>query len=205
MSRIDDVYKPALEGKNIPILPLDNKWYKLLAGLEPTDRLKELEDEIKELLKRQGKVNTETKTIKKLKTKLMNDIVGAIDSDDAANKQAEIKRQIEECNSKLDGYQDDIIELPREIRRVNFELMLETMDLCYEAIQDNTQNINEISEWITSIRIELKKNIVRKQERELKNQQMYTYMHDIFGPDVIDIFDMSYNPDKEHNIKNSGQ
>lgn len=202
MSRIDDVYKPALNGKNIPILPLDNKWYKLLSGLETTDRMKELEDEIKELLKRQGKVNTETKAIKKLKSKLMNDIVNAIDSEDAETKQSDIKKQIDECNKKLDEYQDDILELPRKIREVNFELMLETMDLCYEVIQENTDKINEIANWITEIRIELKKNIVRKQEQELKNQQMYNYMHDIFGPDVIDIFDMKYNPETEHKIKN---
>ena len=24
---------------------------------------------------------------------------------------------------------------------------------------------------------------------------MYAYMHDIFGPEVIEIFDMTYNPD----------
>lgn len=201
MSRADDKYKPALEGKNIPILPLDNKWYKLISGLETSDHFKELEEEVKNLLKRQGKVNSETKSIKKLKSKLMNDIVGAIDSDDAENKQSSIKKQIEECNNKLAEYEDDILELPRQIRAANYELMIETMDLCYEAIQENTDKINEIAEWISEVRIELKKNVVRKQERELKNQQMYSYMHDIFGPDVIDIFDMKYNPENEHNIK----
>ena len=29
---------------------------------------------------------------------------------------------------------------------------------------------------------------------ELKNQEIYTYMHDIFGASVIDLFDMKYNP-----------
>lgn len=200
MSRADEVYKPALAGKNIPILPLDNKWYKLLSGLETTDRLKELEEEIKELLKRQGKVNTETKAIKKLKTKLMNDIVNAIDSDNAEDTQKTIKDQIEECNQKLDEYQDDILELPRKIREVNYELMLETMEICYQVIQENTEKISEIAEWISDIRIQLKINVVKKQEKELKNQQMYSYMHDIFGPDVIDIFDMKYNPEIEHKI-----
>ena len=37
--------------------------------------------------------------------------------------------------------------------------------------------------------------MIRKQEREWLNQEMYAYMHDIFGPEVIEIFDMTYNPD----------
>lgn len=200
MSRTDDVFKPALEGKNIPILPLDNKWYKLIAGLEVSDKFKELEEEVKELLKKQGKVNTETKALKKLKSKLMNDIVNTIDSDDSENAKQDIKQQIEQCNKKLDEYQDDILELPKKIREINYELMLETMELCYEIIQENTDKINELSEWLAEIRIQLKINVIKKQERELKNQQMYSYMHDIFGPDVIDIFDMKYNPENEHKI-----
>ena len=30
------------------------------------------------------------------------------------------------------------------------------------------------------------------------NQQLYSYMHDIFGADVIEIFDMKYNPDEKY-------
>lgn len=68
------------------------------------------------------------------------------------------------------------------------------MEQCYEQIRENTSSIEEIAAWIDNIRIELKKNVVRKQEKELKNQEIYNYMHDIFGAEVIDIFDMKYNP-----------
>ena len=39
--------------------------------------------------------------------------------------------------------------------------------------------------------MELKKNIVRKQEMDIKNHELYSFMHDIFGPDVIEIFDVN--------------
>ena len=29
---------------------------------------------------------------------------------------------------------------------------------------------------------------------EIQNAVMYSYMHDIFGADVVDLFDMKYNP-----------
>ncbi len=47
---------------------------------------------------------------------------------------------------------------------------------------------------MAKIRIELKKNVVRKQEYEISNQEIYSYMHDIFGAEVVDLFDMKYNP-----------
>jgi chromosome segregation ATPase len=196
MSRTDDIFRPALAGKKIPIISLDNKWYKLMAGIEHTPEMKELEDKLKELLKRQGKINSELKEIKKQKAKLMEDIVGVMDSENGDEKQEEYKKKIDECNARMDKYQDELLDLPKEINEVNMELMLDTMEICYEVIQENTDKIKEIADWITNVRIELKKNVVRKQECELKNQQMYSYMHDIFGAEVIDIFDMKYNPEE---------
>ena len=38
--------------------------------------------------------------------------------------------------------------------------------------------------------------MVRKMEKEQQNHELYSYMHAIFGADVIDIFDMKYNPEE---------
>ena len=48
-------FKNALTGKHLPVLTLDNKWYRLLnkTGSVP---LKETEDALNQLLKRQGKL-----------------------------------------------------------------------------------------------------------------------------------------------------
>ncbi len=203
MAKKEDVFKPALFGKRIPIISLDNKWYKLMAGIEHTQHMQELEAELKELLKRQGKLNTESREIRARKSKLMEEIVGVMDEEGGKQKQSDYSSQINALNQKLDEYQEELLDLPKEIDRVNFELMLDTMEICYDQIADNTQRINEISEWIAGMRIELKKNVVRKQEAELKNQQIYSYMHDIFGAEVIDIFDMKYNPEVEHVVKSA--
>ncbi len=201
MARSDEVFRPALQGKKIPIISLDNKWYKLMAGIEHTPHMKELEEQLKNLLKRQGKINTDIKAINKAKAALRDEIVNAMDEEGGKEKQEEFSAKINVLNQQIEAYQDELLELPRQIDEVNSELMLETMEICYDVIAQNTERINEIAEWIANIRIELKKNVVRKQECELKNQQMYAYMHDIFGPDVIDIFDMKYNPEVEHVVK----
>ena len=198
MSRKEEIYKPALAGKNIPILTLDNKWHRLFTQTEISPAIKEKEQELKELLKRQGKLNHECKKLRGIKAKLRDEIVSLMDggneSATAQKKQEENKRLIEDCNDRLEADQDELLDIEKEISTVNYELMLLSMEVCYEAIRDNTAEIEQIDKWINQMRIELKKNVVRKQEKELYNQNLYTYMHDIFGPEVIEIFDMKYNP-----------
>ena len=41
MSRTDEVFRPALSGKRIPVISLDNKWYKLMAGIEHTPHMQD--------------------------------------------------------------------------------------------------------------------------------------------------------------------
>lgn len=196
MSQIDK-YNEAISKNKIPILILDNKWHKIFGKMNPTKEIKALEAALAELLKKQGKLVNENKDLKKIKSNLMNEIVENMDGENkglSEKKLSENKKLINEVNSKLEANEEILMDLPREIDRVNKELMLETMEMCYERLKDNTDTIEEIGAWIKDIRIQLKKNIVRKQDLEIYNSELYSYMHDIFGPDVMEIFDMKYVP-----------
>lgn len=198
MSRTDEVFKPALNGRKIPVLTLDNKWHQLFTKAEPDRELKRLENELNTLLKKQGKANTEIKELKKLKNRLMGEIVHLADEatggkdKNAEKKLEENTKLINECNEKTQEYEDQLMELPREIDRVNKELMIKTMEICYDTLKRNKEEIDETSKWISFVRMELKKRLIRKQEQEQMNQDIYTYMHNVFGPDVIDMFDLEY-------------
>ena len=74
--------------------------------------------------------------------------------------------------------------------------MLATMDCCYGTMKENAESIRETEEWVSEIRVELKKRLIRKQEMEQRNHAIYSYMHDVFGAEVIDIFDLQYHPDQ---------
>ena len=198
MSRTDEVFKPALSGRKIPVLTLDNKWHQLFTKAEPDRELKRLENELNTLLKKQGKAHTEIKELKKLKNRLMGEIVHLADEatggkdKNAEKKLEENTKLINECNEKTQEYEDQLMELPREIDRVNKELMIKTMEICYDTLKRNKEEIDETSKWISFVRVELKKRLIRKQEQEQMNQDIYTYMHNVFGPDVIDMFDLEY-------------
>ena len=60
------------------------------------------------------------------------------------------------------------------------------------GLEKNKKEIEDASVWIEKTREELKTRLVKKQEQEQMNQELYAYMHDIFGADVINIFDMEY-------------
>ena len=104
---------------------------------------------------------------------------------------------IEECNEKLEAYEDELKDLPREIERINLQLMMFTMECCYDIMKDNDKQIHETADWVSAIRIELKKRLIEKQQKEQQNQEIYNYMHDIFGAEVVNLFDMKYNPEQK--------
>lgn len=198
----EEVYAAALKGKKYPILTLDHKWHQMFQHMEPTPELKQLEKQLNELVKRQGKLTTESKEIKKLKKKLMDEIVSLMDSigqkepDKKTRKKLDDNsRLINECNEKIEAYEDELFQLPRKIEELNCRLMLSTMEICYCRLRENATELEEIDQWITQMRRELKKKLVRKREKEVLTQQIYSYMHDIFGAEVIEIFDMQQFPD----------
>ncbi len=193
-----DKFASVLTGRNIPILTLDNKWHQLFTQTNPDKEILRLEESLNDLLRKQGKGNNDIKEIKRLKKRLMDEIMeNADDASHGRDKQAESKQEqnkrlINECNEKIEECEDLLIELPREINSVNQALMKKTMEVCSETLKRNQQEIEETGRWIARIRVELKKRLIRKQEQEQMNQELYAYMHDIFGPEVIDIFDMEY-------------
>ncbi len=198
MAENENKFKNALTAKNIPILTIDKKFHNLTDAIGKTEDMSSIEEELNDLLKAQGKANTEIKEIKKLKKKLMQEIVeNADENSDSSEAEKEKKaeentRLIAECNEKIEQYEDDIVDLPKMIDEVNKKLMIELMESCYEIMKANEIEIAETAKWISQIRIELKKKLVRKQDMETKNQEIYSYMHDIFGAEVIEIFDMTY-------------
>ncbi len=193
----------ALKGKKVPILTLDQKWHRLFAIHGKPEAVKELESELNELLKRQGKLNNDLKELKKKKNLLMDNIVQNMEgsTEEASNsskarKLEEDRQKIDEIKALTESYEDELLELPNKIKATNELLMIKSMDYFYEIIRVNKEESEEIDRWITQVRIELKKNIIRKQNRDINNKEMYAYLHDVLGPEVIDLFDRRYEESK---------
>lgn len=203
MAKKADEYREALHGKKIPVLTLDNKWHQLFTQMNCPPKMEVLSKKLNELLKRQGKLTTDTKELHKIKKRLMEEIVSLseqIDQNDnpmLEKKMDENRRLIMECNEKMALYKDEMLDLPKEIEETNYELMLATMENCYDRIQSGAGEIEAISQWVAEVRVELKERLVRKQELETQKNELYSYMHDIFGAGVIELFDMKWEEESQ--------
>ena len=198
-----DEFRKALEHKKLPLLVLDQKWHRLFAIHGKTDEIRNAETELNNLLARQGKLNSDLKDYKTVKNQLMDEIVQNMEGSDgnASDKEKvrdKDKRMIDELNERIDAAEAELLELPQKMKQVNENLMILSMEYFYAKIKINTQESKEIEAWINQVRIDLKKNIIKKQNRDINNREIYAYLHDICGPQVLDLFDVEMEAsDKE--------
>lgn len=193
----EEEFKNALRNKEVPLLVVDQKWHRLFAIHGKTQQIQELEDNVNELLKKQAHLKDNHKNLKKIKKQLMKDIVDNMvmstnesDYDEKDKILSENKRLITEINEKLEQCEDELIELPKKIARANEILMIQSMSYCYDKMHVNSNEANMLAKKIKDMRIELKKSIIKKQNRDINNREIYSYMHDILGHDIIDLFDI---------------
>ena len=170
---------------NIPILTLDERWYHLVNDKIKTDEIAYWEKQVNELLKKQGRLNTDIKDIKKLKKQLINDVVENMESDGDNREHVmnQNQRLIQESKDKIANLEDELMELPRELARANERLLTETLKVCYSKMNSNHEDIEVLNKWIDATRVKLKKNILIKQDKVTNNENMYSLIHDIIGPE----------------------
>ena len=187
-----------LKRRNIPIVSLDVKWLKLFPEEDKTPEIRQLEYELKELLKRQGKVNTELKDIKIVRDKLTQSVLNtaedtSIPESKRLKKQETSQRLIVEARIKQEELEAEQEELPKLISDANNALIFESVRVCYSRIDKNKKDIERLSDWIEETRTKLKERVVLKQDKELKNKEMYAYLHDLLGTNVMEAFDEEGN------------
>lgn len=190
-------YKSIIKDKKLPILTLDSRWHNIFPDERKTVKIKLLEQRVNQLLQEQGKMVHDIKDMRKLKKKLLSDIIVNMDiKDDMIGKSKEKKldqnkRFVDELNGKIDKASDRLSELPYRIKKANEELLAESVKNCYERLHDNQKQLNITSDWIRKTREELKKKILTKHDIETTNNLIYSYMHDVLGAEVIDGFDLT--------------
>ncbi len=185
-------FKALIKATKVPVLILDQKWHQLFLVNGKPDEIAEKEKELDVLIKREAHIKNDIRDYKKVKQTLMDEIVAGMENS-GEEHQAEVqdkKRLIDDANGKIDELQDELLDLPNRIKEVNDDLMELTANYCYENFRVNTEKINEITAWIKQVRHDLKVNVVKKQNREINIRQMYSYMHDVFGPRATDLFDL---------------
>lgn len=195
-------FRKAFRNKRIPILTLDQRWHGLFHNGEKPANIKALESRLNHFLRQQGKMVNEMKDMKKLKKKLMEQIIKNMDVDASedsrlsAKKLSKSSQLIQDINDKLRKDDNELERIPYQIKEINEELMVQSMKICYEKMKYNEAEIEKLGEWIVKVREELKNRILIKQDMEDQNTEMYSYMHNLLGAEVMEIFDRQQKNDK---------
>jgi hypothetical protein len=112
--------------KNLPILTLDQRWYRLVPESVKTDEIRYWEKRVNELLKKQGQVNEDLIQVKKIRKGLFRGIVNHMNQNDEDPKKQKImdesQRLIYEARDKISQLEDESDEVPKKLRIANMHL-----------------------------------------------------------------------------------
>ncbi|EGD46397.1 hypothetical protein Cpap_0336 [Ruminiclostridium papyrosolvens DSM 2782] len=183
---------------DISLLTLDERWNGLFKNMEKTNDITECENRIKELLKEQSRLITETKDISIKKKECMDSIIRLTtevfdkNNKEAHTKMQECEKSIVAINKKMEENEERLLDIPKEIREENLQLLEYTVKLVYFSIRENQLRVSELDKEIAEAKEKLKKMI---EERELLAEDYsdtYSYFHDLLGKDELQKLDEIY-------------
>ena len=182
--------KALFANTNVPLITVDQRWHELFPEKNKSGKIKTLETNVNSLVKKQGKLVNENKDLKRAKKKLMSDIVKNME--DAGNPVIKNgKKLMEELNEKIIANEDELAKVPYEIKEANEELMAYSMAECYERMLENREEIDRIQVWMDDIKEQVKKKKIKQLTLEEDTQKIYSYLHDLVGPEAMNRFDSS--------------
>ncbi|ACL77222.1 hypothetical protein [Ruminiclostridium cellulolyticum] len=183
---------------DISLLTLDERWNGLFKNMEKTNDIIETENRIKELLKEQSRLISESKEVSIKKKECMDSIIKlTTEVFDKNNKEAhtemqECEKTIVAINKRIKENEERLQDIPKEIREENLLLLEYTVKQVYFSIRENQLRVTELDKQIAEARESLKKMI---DERELLAEDYsdtYSYFHDLLGKDELQKLDEIY-------------
>ncbi len=183
---------------DISLLTLDERWNGLFKNMEKTNDIIECENRIKELLKEQSRLITESKEIAIKKKECMDSIIKLTtevfdkNNKEAHTKMQECEKSIVAINKKMEENEERLLDIPKEIREENLQLLEYTVKQVYFSIRENQVKVSELDKEIAEAKESLKKMI---EERELLAEDYsdtYSYFHDLLGKDELQKLDEIY-------------
>lgn len=191
-NQFENEVRDALKGKKVPIVVLDQRWHTLFPHGDKPAEIRELEEKLHALLKRQGFLVNDIKDLKKAKQKLMNGIVAGMNDVEGSSTDKKKKKQqrlLLETKERIQEESDELMEIPRQIKRVNEQLLSVGATYCFERLANGDEELRLLTEDIKERREELKKLVDYKADLEESMDSAYSLMHSLLGHDVMNLYD----------------
>lgn len=183
--------------KNLPVLILD-EIYNYAFKDNKTEKMIEIEEELRELLKEQGGINSEYEKLLKTKkirlSKILN-LSGEMDkavSGDTINKMETNQELVEHINEKLEEINKRKEKIPELIEKKNYELFSEAVKISYNNIVKLYAKINTLEPEIEKLKEELAKKINEKEKTDSEYKEKSLFLRTFIGHEGIQILGERY-------------
>lgn len=187
-----------LFNNDISILILDERWNGLFKNIVKTEKIIDCENKIKELLKEQSRLTLEIKEIAVKKKEYMDKII-KLTTEAFDNNNEEAHLEMQECeklivaiNKRTKEIEERLLDVPKEIRQANLELLEQTVKVVYFSFKENHQRVEILDREIADTREHLKKLIDERGLIAQDDTDTYSYFHDLLGKDELQKLDEIY-------------
>jgi len=183
--------RQTFRNRKIPIVTLDERFINLFPEEKMSGVQLRLRDELVELMKDQSRVLEDIKGLKRYKSQLMQEIVENMEVDHTplgklkGRKLSKNQKLIEDINQKLLIAEDKLEKLPSEIAAKNEELMLESLQRCYNNIYDENLRKKALTDEIMEMEVKLRNLKKQKLEIEKDYRGTYTYLYEMLGTEMM--------------------
>lgn len=188
IDNMDMILAAAVSDANVPVLILDTRWHELFPPGQKPETIAHLEEQLSELLKEQGKLVNECKSLKSAKKKLMDGIVANM-GNNSEKKSKQSQKLMLEMNERIDVGTNRILELPGLIKEANARLLTEGVKIAYRDMQGTEETIEILTKEIEELRLSLEQRELKRDELEDRRDKVYSYMHNLLGPEIVELFD----------------
>ena len=191
------VEEDLIRRKKIPVLIIDHEW-KALFEKNMTKPMKKIAQELNEKLSDEKKATVQLKVYKKLKRQLrekillLSDEVNTKEKENSIMKLEETKKQILEINKQMDELEYQLEILPREIEKLNYLLLVETIEMAYSDIKEGNAIIPGLADEIIHLRQQLREKWEKKLALEKKSESLYSYLHNTLGHEETNKMDKHF-------------
>ena len=190
-----------LKSRKLPIVLLDPLWLSAKDHIK-SKTIEKAEKELQELLKEQGRLNTEFKEYTVVKQNFLKEILvvsGKVQESNnpvALEELNKLHQSTLGANQKLEEIEARLDQIDEEINEKNKAIISEMIAVGYSYIENYKEKNEALENEIAELREQMLRKINKKKESDALLKEIYNYLHSIVGREHIEILDKALGDKK---------
>lgn len=190
--------RKVLKKNNIHLLILDERWNGLFKDTDKTDKIKQCEKKLRELLKNEAHLISESKEVANRKKVCMDTIISLTsevfekNDEQAKEKMRNCEKEIKYINQRMKEIEEGLEVMPDKVREANLELLEHTVNSVYFKMRENQKRYKELEKIIKVTSQKLEEYTEEMEVLSQGDTDVYSYFHDLLGGEEIEKLDKEY-------------